>query len=232
MGKFYDNQYFKDRDFLATHLAEAVVILLKSHKLRKILDVGCGTGRLVKYLNDVGFVAKGVDLSPIAVKKAKALVKKKNTIFKTSATKLPFKNKSFDLVIAISVIEHISNLAVEKFLKETHRILKPKGFIFLITPNLSTPIRLVQGKNWFAYKDPTHINFYTPLGIARQLKENNFQRIKFWAKTKYNQSFDYEFPTVYAKLPRFLKMFFIYLFFSTPIALIRNAVWIIAQKND
>ncbi len=227
----YNQKYFQERDLLIPHLARLIKNQAQTNKLHKILDVGCGTGRLVKYLNQNGFEASGCDNATEAVKKAIQL-NSRNLISKASANHLPFTKNSFDLVTAISVIEHLNKKQAGKFLKEAKRVLKPKGFIFLVTPNFATPLRIIQGKNWFAYSDPTHINFFTPKSLIKIMTKNNFSKPKLYFKIKNSKSLDWEFPRSIQKFPRLVKNIFIYLVFTTPVANLRNSIWLLAQKDN
>lgn len=229
MKNNYDVKYFEKRDLLIPHLAQTIKNLMIEHKLKNVLDVGCGTGRLVQFLNKSGFEAFGCDISQKALKVAKT-INKKGTIVRSSADKLPYVDNSYDLVTAISVIEHLKPNQAVKFIKEAKRVLKPSGFIFLITPNFSAPLRFVQGKNWFGYQDPTHVNFYTPKKLAKLAKSHGFKNIRFHFKLRYQSSFDWEFPPPFPKLPKTLKIFLIYLLFATPLSIARNSFWLSAQK--
>lgn len=230
MKDFYTQEYFEKRDILASYLSDLVTSIAKKHKLKRILDVGCGTGRLVAYLNKNGFEAYGCDTSEKALLIARKL-NFRGRIANASATKLPYTTKSFDMITSISVIEHLTPKETELFIKETKRILVTEGHIFLVTPNFSTPLRLIHGKNWFAYQDPTHIKFYTPLSLTKLLKKHGFGKIQFSFKLKYRKSFVAEFPLFFPKLPRLVKIILIYLVFSTPLSVIRNSFWLDAQKS-
>ena len=48
---------------------------------------------------------------------------------------LPFKDESFDVVVANQVLEHLYN--TDLFITEIHRILKPSGYAIISTPNLA-----------------------------------------------------------------------------------------------
>lgn len=225
----YSNKYFKDRDHLDLHLAQSIKILLESYSLTKILDVGCGTGRLVNFLNNNGFQAKGCDKFSKAISIAKKN-NNKNTILKAPATNLPFKNHSFDLVSSISTIEHLTPKEVEKFLSESYRILKNKGLIFIITPNFNSPFRYLSGKNWFAYKDPSHINFFTKHKILEELKKAGFKNISFRHKSAYDIPFNGYLPSPLRSLPRPIKNILYYLMVSSPLSTFRDSLWVSAQK--
>lgn len=230
VNKNYNKSYFLQRDHIAPSMARSIEIFMRANNLHKALDIGCGSGQMIKFLRSNGFDVRGIDIAKEAINLANKLNKK--VVAKIgSATKVPHKDKVFDLVISISVIEHLTKKEVRLFLKEARRVLKPGGYIFLVTPNYATPIRLLQGASWFGYNDPTHINFFTPWSLASKLNKYGFYKQKLFFKTDYNVSFDWEFPFPIKKFPKFLRILIIYLLFSTPVGLIRNSFWIAAQKS-
>lgn len=202
-NNYFDEKYFKHRDYLDPKIASSVENLADRKNLKRILDVGCGTGKLVKYLNSKGFKAQGCD-PYVKLAKGKIFVKAR-------ATKLPYKNGSLDLVTNISVIEHLKKSEATKFLSETTRVLKNGGYIFLVTPNYNSIWRRVQGKKWFGYSDPTHINFYTPNSLAKLLKKHGFKNINFQFRVRNLGLINY-------------------LIVSTPFWRIRDSFYISAQK--
>lgn len=228
--KHYNKKYFIDRDHLDLHQTESLKIFMLKNNLKKVLDVGCGSGRVVKYLNDNGFDAFGCDPQEEAVNLAKKL-NKKNVITQTSAAQLPFKNQSFDLITAISVIEHLSLNDIKYFFTEAQRILRPEGFIFMITPNFSSPMRFFLGKKWFGYADPTHINFFTPASLTAALQKYGFGNIKLRHTTAYNIKTDMHLPVFLWKLPMPIKNILNYLLFTSPLSVYRDSFWISAQKK-
>lgn len=100
----------------------------------KILDIGCGTGETLSFLDE--YLPKpalyGVDSSPVAIKYAKRRGHK--NILKVDAKKLPFENNTFDYILLLDVIEHIKNDTA--VLIEAKRVLKNKGKIIITTPAL------------------------------------------------------------------------------------------------
>lgn len=229
MPNNYNDDYFKKRDNLDLLLASTLLDLLKKTNSKKILDVGCGTGKLVKYFQNHGLDAYGVDNSKIALKTAST--NKVENLILSPATKLPFKNESFDFLCAISTIEHLAENDSGKFLEEAKRVLKKNGRLFLVTPNFATPIRRFAGSNWFAYKDPTHINFFTPKRLSKLLVKNGFIGLKTRFNVPYDPQIDSGLPSLFKKIPLVFKKPLIYLLFNSPLYIIRDSFWISAQKK-
>jgi len=104
----------------------------------KVLDVGCGTGQVVHYLSKLGFEAYGVDISPIAIQKAR---QNRPGIFKTMEDdKIPFPDNFFDSVGCYDVLEH--TLHPSELIDEMIRVLKPNGKIVIACPNFLRVIGL------------------------------------------------------------------------------------------
>ncbi len=225
----YNKAYFEDRDYLDQLVAQSLQIILKENNLKSLLDVGCGTGRLVKFFRKKGFTVYGCDTADEAIKMARKN-NGRNTIKEAQATRLPFKQQSFDIVSAISLIEHLSKKEARAFLLDTSRVLRPHGFVFLITPNYSSPFRYLFGKKWFAYKDPTHINFFTPKSIKLLLTKCGFKNVKFRHKSAYNVPFDWYLPSALRKLPMPFKNLLNYLMVSSPLSTFRDSIWVSAEK--
>lgn len=126
----YDNEgghFF----YVSTH--ELVVGLIKKWIGRKklsILDAGCGTGGLLSKLKRFGEVS-GIDFSPEAVKFAR---KRDFKVTRASVEKIPYPDKTFDLVTSIDVIYHRAVVSDSAALAEFYRVLKPDGSLVLRVP--------------------------------------------------------------------------------------------------
>ncbi len=94
----------------------------------EILDVGCGTGSLLKKLEKYGH-AMGVDISEEAIKFCR-LRGCRNVYVVDQEEGLPFQDNTFDLVIAMDIIEHIDDDSGA--LAECYRVIR-KGGVLLIT---------------------------------------------------------------------------------------------------
>lgn len=97
----------------------------------RILDVGCGTGANILFLQRYGTVT-GLDLSPEALRFCAQ--RGITNVLQGSATALPFDNNSFDLATSFDVIYHMAIEDDLVALKEMHRVLVPNGFILVRVP--------------------------------------------------------------------------------------------------
>lgn len=104
-------------------------------KNKLVLDAGSGIGYGSVYLQRSG--AKQVlagDIATSAIRKGKKIFPIEGVEFILfDITKLPFRDSSFDVVVAYEVIEHVKDY--RSLLKECKRVLKEDGFFFCSTPN-------------------------------------------------------------------------------------------------
>ncbi len=95
-----------------------------------VLDLGCGDGFFAQTV--FGHLDTGIDMDEGEVSRAV----KRGTYDKAmvvDATKMPFKNGSFNTVISNCVMEHIPD--IEKAISEVHRVLKPGGRLIITVPS-------------------------------------------------------------------------------------------------
>jgi ubiquinone/menaquinone biosynthesis C-methylase UbiE len=104
----------------------------------KVLDLGCGNGRLFGLLREKNIDYKGVDSSEELIKIAEEKYPEETFRFSVSeGLNLSFGDHSFDKIYCIAVLHHIPSDAFRlKFLKEARRVLKQKGLLILTVWNL------------------------------------------------------------------------------------------------
>lgn len=129
------------RDDLVTHgepFLDPFIQLVRRYVRQpaRILDLGCGTGLSTSLLKQVGYHACGVDISPLFLS-----VEKSNSpetdLLAADALRLPFRNETFDAVVAFEFIEHVPD--VPGLLDEILRVVKVRGYIVIHSPNLFSP---------------------------------------------------------------------------------------------
>ena len=110
---------------------------------RRVLDVGCGGGELLRRLLDLGFSASnlfGADLSPGRIEAARAALPRLITVFEGDASRLDVPDASFDAILAVTVFSSIldDRLATE-LAANMWRMTRPGGGILLIDITIGSP---------------------------------------------------------------------------------------------
>jgi len=114
------------------------------------LDVGCGDGRFVKDLNNAGKKAHGIEINP-------EWIDNKDVTF-GSIMNIPYEDSSFDCVVCIDVLEHLTSPL--DALKELLRVTKNKVVLQVTSTN-----------NLCYEEDPTHIVEWSFNQWVREINE-------------------------------------------------------------
>ena len=132
------NQIFKKHGKVFLKPQEDIVRIAKLFKrknARKVLDLGCGTGRHLIYFAKKGFDVYGIDIAEEGIKIARKWLKgeKLKAKLKTGSIykKLPYKSNFFDAVVSVQVLQHGKLNQIKKGIEEIERVLKPGGLIFI-----------------------------------------------------------------------------------------------------
>lgn len=101
----------------------------------RVLDVGCGNGRLYEIFRDKNIIYQGVDFSENLIQKAR---ERYGNYFQVADTlSLPFSDQCFDSIWSIAVLHHIPTIELrERALSEIKRVLKPNGRVIMTCWNL------------------------------------------------------------------------------------------------
>jgi len=116
-------------------------------KNKKILDWGCGPGRVVRHLPSIiGNECKyyGTDYNNKTIdwctKSLSGIIFNRNIL----EAKLPYPDNFFDVIYGISIFIHLSEQMHYDWFNEIHRILKPDGIIFLTTQGNNFRVKMTR----------------------------------------------------------------------------------------
>lgn len=101
----------------------------KENKSLKILDVGCGTGSILKSLKSKGELY-GIDISDFAIKMCSSMGNFK--LKRMDAENLKFPKETFDLIILLDILEHVKN--DKKVIDRCYGVLKKNGVVIITVP--------------------------------------------------------------------------------------------------
>lgn len=149
-----------------------------------VLDIGAGAGELNRYRYR-GRVRRmvGVDLDPRITENPLL-----DEGFVANAYTLPFDDETIDLAFAVYVLEHIDD--ARRLVFEVHRVLKPGGSFFCLTPNRYHYVPVIASltphsfHRWFNRKRgrqdddtfPTHYRMNDRGSLRRQFSQAGFDR--------------------------------------------------------
>lgn len=95
------------------------------------LDLGCGNGKTVSTLVDMGYDVTGADFSEVAVGLCREAFGERAVFVRADVLDLPFPDGSFDYVTAVHVLEHIDEGDMPRASEEIVRVLRPGGYLFI-----------------------------------------------------------------------------------------------------
>lgn len=156
----------------------------------KILDAGCGAGLLLKKMESLG-TCYGIDISQIAVD----FCKKRgiNNVQVADAAGIPYSDNTFDVVVALDVIEHIEN--DKEAIREIYRVLKPGGIAIVTVP----AFMFLWGVTDIVSR---HIRRYTLPELRKKIESGNFSIIR----SSYFNTFLFPFIALVRLVARYFRI--------------------------
>ncbi len=162
----------------------------------KVLDIGCGIGRVLKPLTKHFHNLVGIDVSSTMIAKSKTWLAKHPhvTTFENSGVDLrEFDDESFNLVYSYVAFQHMPRPVFEQYLREVNRVLTAEGYFALqipIGPYCDVPI-----------EDTIGIRSYTLQEIEQKLRDNGLaflddSEIHHDNSINMNQPFDHRFHII------------------------------------
>ena len=148
---------------------------------KSVLELGCGTGEFLCYLEAKGvrrYLGVERDAEALAVLPEKI---RANTCiadiweFLETSKDLP----AFDHIVLLDVLEHFSPVDGANLLKKLDPFLSKGGLIIIRVPNMGSPWG---GMNQYA--DLTHIAAYAPNNLSQLATATGFQTIRFLPQTR------------------------------------------------
>lgn len=177
-SKSFWNQHFNtelslsNQDKMTLEKISRIVSHLPNKKL-KILDLGFGQGYLEEKLKSSKrkYELHGIDISDTAVKRA--TMKFNGTFIRSDISRIEkiYKKETFDVIVAIELIEHIPPKKIFKFYNSIHSLLKKGGVLIISTP-------LNEGLRNKTDNPSGHVRDYQPPVIKMELELSGFKLLK------------------------------------------------------
>lgn len=126
-----------------------------------ILDIGCGPGFFANQAALMGHKVTGIDISSTQLRVAQIRDSTKAVRYVYGdAYAIPYPRETFDVVMAMDLLEHVSD--PQKVLFEASRVLRPGGLLFFHTFN-RTPwayLLVIKGMQWFVKNTPPGLHVF------------------------------------------------------------------------
>ena len=146
-----------------------VIQIISKMKKGKILDIGCGSGDFLKYMESCGWDADGIETD----KGARIIAEKKlGRKIEENVDLLSEENK-YDVISMWHVLEHVYD--VEKYLKKINKLLKNSGVLVVGVPNCASYDAKKYKGNWVAYDLPIHLSHFRKKNIEALAKKSSFK---------------------------------------------------------
>lgn len=149
---------------------------LQQLDFQKILDVGCGTGEILKSITERYSFAQlyGLDISEEMLKQANDKLKGTATLILGDAENITLETNSFDLLLCTDSFHHYPN--PQQAISEFYRVLKHGKFLLIADYWKPFPIRQIMNL-FISYSNEGDVKIYSKKEIIEFLKQGGFQEI-------------------------------------------------------
>lgn len=139
----------------------------------RLLDIGCGQGLFVARMQELGWVATGIDVDPQSVATGRALGR---DLRLGSVDTTDLEPATFDAVTLDHSIEHLHDPVTA--LSRARDLLKPGGVISVATPNVASLLHQRFGRSWVAIEAPRHLSLFSSSSLTMCLSSAGFERVR------------------------------------------------------
>lgn len=177
----YTDIYARARADLCERNLHWLKVLLK-YKMppAKIMELGCSHGSFVFLMQQAGFDAYGIELSPWVVEFGQKIFDVPIQLGPLEA--LPLKEHSFDAIVLMDVLEHLPHPL--ETMKTCLRLLKPDGILLIQTPNFEMHYKyseLLEAQHPFLVqlKDDEHLFLFSKKSVSTFFERLNAPNMQF-----------------------------------------------------
>jgi 2-polyprenyl-3-methyl-5-hydroxy-6-metoxy-1,4-benzoquinol methylase len=154
--------------YIRSHIAP----FLPDNKSARILEIGCGYGRNLKALSNIGYSnINGIDISESQIEYASNQLDLDSVHCSDAISFLNGQDVSYDVILMLDVMEHLDVEYSIELCRLIHCSLSQDGIFILQVPNAMAP--LSPYRHW----DITHLRAYTTHSMEQTLRLGGFSRI-------------------------------------------------------
>jgi 2-polyprenyl-3-methyl-5-hydroxy-6-metoxy-1,4-benzoquinol methylase len=136
----------------------------------KVLDVGCGAGRLLRVFKEAGWKCYGIEPDPKMATHTRDKIGA--VVFEGILENTTFPSSRFDAITACDVLEHVHN--PNGFIHQCQYLLKTGGVLLIQVPDFGSHLARKQKEKW-PHLGPGHLHHFTTNTLTQMLNRNGFK---------------------------------------------------------
>lgn len=144
--------------------------ILPAHGQKRLLDIGCGSGRYLSRMQALGWRVLGIDASPAAASRSET--ESRVPVIADVFPSEKLSSESFDLITMWQVLEHLDRPRMA--LRAVRRLLRPSGRLVLTVPNQDSWAAKRFGPAWVGLDLPRHLSHFTNASVIAMLTCEGF----------------------------------------------------------
>jgi 2-polyprenyl-3-methyl-5-hydroxy-6-metoxy-1,4-benzoquinol methylase len=172
---FKDLHGCKDYELTSQGYGEWYYDCLPEDKTAKILDIGCGDGKFLFFLQQKGYQKiEGLELSNSQADAARTRVNCPVHVVDDTDSFLLDSTNTYQMITMNDVLEHVPKQKSVEFLKTVRDAINPGGILVVNVPQMSGLTSL-----YCRYDDFTHQTLFTEMSLKQVLLSAGFSNVKF-----------------------------------------------------
>ncbi len=152
------------------------IMWLRGNWRGSLLDIGCGNGRFLSQMRNLGWNCVGFETDPAAVQVAREHYGLE--VYHGMVEEAGLQERLFDVITMSHVIEHLPDPS--RTLKACHKMLKKNGLIVMVTPNISSLGHRMFRSSWRPLEPPRHLFLFSVASLRRCTSSAGFEVKKIW----------------------------------------------------
>jgi len=145
----------------------------------RLLEIGCGSGKRLARLAELGWQVEGQEVDEKAWAAAKSKYPFQVHLGELAA--LALAGDAYDAVVMNHVIEHVHEPV--ELLAEVRRLLKPGGVLIANTPNAMSQEHRIFGTHWYSLDPPRHLHLFSPRSLSSLARRAGFRHHETWTSS-------------------------------------------------
>jgi SAM-dependent methyltransferase len=173
---FYEDLHkWRDYELTSAGFGEWYYDCLPSDKTARIIDIGCGDGKFLFFLQQNGYTGiEGLELSLQQAEEARKHLKCPIHVVEDTTAFLLDHPSTYKIIAMNDVLEHVPKHETVSLLKEVLNALQPGGSLVVNVPQISGFTSI-----FCRYNDFTHETIFTEMSLKQVLLSAGFSKIRF-----------------------------------------------------